>query len=123
MLNNSNMAASTYDIDLEQGSTYSTVFTYTDSDGDAVNISGFTARMQVRSVYSVAGPAISLTTSGGGGIVLGGAAGTVTVTVSDAVSAKIIPKNYVYDIELVSSGGVVTKLIRGKIKVLPEVTR
>lgn len=117
------MAASTYDIDLEQGSTYSTVFTYTDSDGDAVNISGFTARMQVRSVYSVAGPAISLTTSGGGGIVLGGAAGTVTVTVSDAVSAKIIPKNYVYDIELVSSGGVVTKLIRGKIKVLPEVTR
>jgi hypothetical protein len=117
------MAASTYDIDLEQGSTYSTVFTYTDSNSAAVNLTGFTARMQVRSVYSVTGPAISLTTNGGGGIVLGGAAGTVTVTVSATVSASLVPKNYVYDIELVSSGGVVTKLIRGKMKVLPEVTR
>jgi len=123
MVNNTPMAASTYDIDLEQGSTYSTVFTYTDSNGAAVNLTGFTARMQVRSVYSVTGPAISLTTNGGGGIVLGGAAGTVTVTVSATVSASLVPKNYVYDIELVSSGGVVTKLIRGKMKVLPEVTR
>jgi hypothetical protein len=123
MVNNTPMAASTYDIDLEQGSTYSTVFTYTDSNGAAVNLTGFTARMQVRSVYSIDGPAISLTTNAGGGIALGGAAGTVTVTVAATVSANLVPKNYVYDIELVSAGGVVTKLIRGKMKVLPEVTR
>jgi hypothetical protein len=123
MINNTPMAASTYDIDLEQGSTYSTVFTYTDSNGAAVNLTGFTARMQVRAVYAASGPSISLTTSAGGGISLGGAAGTVTVTVPAATSANLVAKNYVYDLELVSAGGVVTKLIRGKMKVLPEVTR
>jgi hypothetical protein len=42
------MAATTYDILIEQGATYSQVITYKES-GAAVNLTGYTARMQVRS--------------------------------------------------------------------------
>jgi hypothetical protein len=42
------MAATTYDILIEQGATYSQVVTYKES-GVAVNLTGYTARMQVRS--------------------------------------------------------------------------
>jgi hypothetical protein len=55
------MAATTYDILIEQGATYSQVITYKES-GAAISLVGYTARMQVRSTLESAEALIELTT-------------------------------------------------------------
>lgn len=55
-------------------------------------------------------------------IVLGGSAGTVVISLSDEVTADLTPATYVYDLELTSSTGDVTRLIQGAFVVDPEVT-
>ncbi len=110
-----------YDITLVQGSTFSQVFTWRDSSGDLVNLTGYTARMQAREAVEAADTFISLTTENGG-ISLGGAAGTITLSIT-AVATAAITKNGVYDIELVSGGGIVTRLLQGNIILSKEVTR
>ena len=65
---------------------------------------------------------LTLTTENGR-IALGGAAGTVTLTVSAADTAGLTAGNGVYDLELISSGGVVTRLIEGSYSIVREVTR
>jgi hypothetical protein len=71
------MAATTYDILIEQGATYSQVITYKES-GAAISLVGYTARMQVRSTLESAEALIELTTANGR-IALGGSAGTITL--------------------------------------------
>ena len=56
-------------------------------------------------------------------ISLGGAAGTITLTISATDTAALsAPQNGVYDLELVS-GSTVTRLVQGTFLVTPEATR
>lgn len=103
-----------------QGATFTRTLTWK-IDGAAVNLTGYTARMQVRKSASSATTYVSLTSSSG--ITLGGAAGTITISISAAQTSDIPEGAYVYDLELVSSGGVVTRLVGGKFSVTAEVTR
>lgn len=114
------MAAASYDIFCEQGATLSLALTYRDSDGDLVNLTGYTARLQVRESVNAASTLVSLTSSSG--ITLGGSAGTIQITLSATTTAGLPKGTYVYDLELVS-GGTVTRLLKGKFTVDPEVTR
>ena len=110
-----------YDIVADQGATYSQVFTWKDSDGDPVSLVGWTGRMQVRSRVPSATTVLDLTTANGG-VTLGGAAGTVTVSVSAADMADVDAGVYTYDIELVN-GSTVERLVMGTFTVRGEVTR
>jgi hypothetical protein len=114
--------AGTYNITCNQGATFSRTITWTDSAKNAIDITGYTARMQVRTAANAASTVLELTTSNNR-ISLGGAAGTVTLTVDAATTANLTPALYVYDLELVSGGGVVTRLIEGNFNVKAEVTR
>ena len=115
------MIAAVYNMLIDQGATFSRVLTYKDDAGSAVNLTGYTARMQVRDTYDAAGVALNLTTENGG-ITLGGTAGTITLAAAATATAAIEAKPYVYDLELVS-GSVVSRLIQGTFNVRPEVTR
>jgi hypothetical protein len=115
------MSNSTYDISAQQGSDYSVTLTYKDSNGAAVNLTGYTARMQVRRVASSPYVYLSLTSSSG--MTLGGAAGTVAISIPAVALASIPAGAYVYDVELVSAGGAVVKPIVGSFTVSAEVTR
>lgn len=106
---------------LPQGGTWEVSLTYKASNGTPVNLSGYTARMQVRSSYSSPTAVLSLTDTAG--ITLGGADGTVQIAVSATTSATIEAAQYVYDLEVVSGGGTVTRLVQGTFTVTPEVTR
>jgi hypothetical protein len=110
-----------YDIVADQGATYSQVFTWKDSNGDPVSLVGWTGRMQVRSRVPSATTVLDLTTANGG-VTLGGAAGTVTVSVSAADMADVDAGVYTYDIELVN-GSTVERLVMGTFTVRGEVTR
>jgi len=50
----------------EQGATYSKLFTLTNSAGDLIDLTGYTARLQVREKYSSEVKLLDLTTENGG---------------------------------------------------------
>lgn len=114
--------AGTLNLLCDAGATFTRTLTWRDAADALVDLSGYTGRMQVRADVESTSTILSLTTSNGG-ITLGGAAGTVLITVSATESATLTAGDYVYDLELVSAGGTVTRLVQGQFTVRPEVTR
>lgn len=116
------MAAATYDFDIEQGATLLKPIVWKDSSGTPVNLTGYTAKMQVR--QSVASPDILLEMSTANSkIQLTPSTGTITLVFSAATTAAIAWKRGKYDLELTSADGTVTRLIEGQISVSQEITR
>ena len=87
-----------------------------------VDLTGCTARMQVRSEVESPTPLLDLTTENGG-IALGDTAGTVDLLVSDEDTAAIVWESGVFDLEIEHPSGEVTRLAEGSVSVSPEVTR
>jgi hypothetical protein len=86
------------------------------------DISGYTARMQLR--RSLADSTILLDlTSGAGQLLVGTANGLVTLTLTATATAALSFATAVYDLELVSGSGVVDRIAQGKITLSKEVTR
>lgn len=116
------MSAGILNLTVEQGTTFSQRLTWK-INSNAVDLTGYTARMKVRVPNRRdKEPLLSFTTSTGGGITLGGSAGTIDISISAATTAALVPAKYTYDLELVSSGGVVTRLVKGTFIVVAEVT-
>lgn len=118
------MPAGLYDMVCEQGATFSRPITWKDAAGDPVNLTGFTARMQVRPSVRSEELLLDLT-SANGGIVFTSprSSGKLEVVLSAATTTDLTPGTYVYDIEVVSLTNVVTRLLEGKFVVKAEVTR
>ena len=114
--------AAKYDIVMDQGATFSKAITWQDSQSFPVNLTGYTARMQIRGEVDSSTAALSLTTENSR-IALGGTAGTITLTVAATDTAAVSAGEYVYDLELVSGSGTVTRLLQGCFTVDGEVTR
>ena len=78
--------------------------------------------MQVRETVTSQDFLLELTTENSR-IALGGALGTITLSVASNITAQLLPGQYVYDLELVSGGGQKTTLVGGNFKVKAQVTR
>lgn len=115
------MPAGIYDFIIERGETFTRVITWKDENSTAINLTGYTARMQLRGSRGEPSLALSLTTENSG-ISLGGIAGTITITISASQTASFESRSYVYDLELVAGSGAVTKLLKGVISIAREVT-
>jgi hypothetical protein len=113
------ISPATYNITAYQGATYKLNMTWA-VGGTAVNLTNYSAAMQVRENPQATAVILNLTS--GTGITLGGTAGTIGVNVSAATMGSVIPGNYVYDLEL-NSGSEVTRLIQGLFAIQAEVTR
>jgi len=112
--------AGEYNFTIEQGATFNLLMTWR-IDNVAVNLTGYIARLQARIDVDETDTILSLTT--GAGITLGGAAGTISLD-QTATQTAVLPKGeYVYDLELQSSGGIVTRLLQGELNISAEVTR
>lgn len=108
-----------------QGATFSRTITWKNAANAAYDLTGYTARMHVREAVESASTVITLTTANSR-ITLGSNAATkgqITLTISAADTANLTPAIYVYDLEVVSGGGVVDRLIEGNFVVKAEVTR
>ena len=114
------MAASTHDFEIEQGTDYDKPLVWKDSTGNPVDLSGYTARMQLRPSILSDTVLINLTTENGG-ITLGGNTGEITLHFTEANTSPLV-KGGVYDLEMVI-GGKVKRLVQGTITVSREVTR
>jgi hypothetical protein len=112
--------ADTYDITIDAGSTYQLSVLWKDDSAVAINLTGYSARMHIR--REIDDETTILELSSGSGLTLGGSAGTVAVEIA-ATDTVDLSGVYVYDLEVESGGGVVTRLIQGVITINPEVTR
>lgn len=115
------MVAGVYNLVIEQGSTFVKILTYK-VNNQIVDLTNYTARMQLRSNIESSATVIELTTENGR-ISLGGVNGTITLTISATDTANLDDTNGVYDLEIVSSGGIVTRLLKGTFIIDGEVTR
>ena len=115
------MAAGTLDFTIEQGATFNLLLTWK-IDGTPVNITNWTARLAARVDGEDTEVILSLTTSNGG-LTLGGAAGTISLNQTATQTALLPGGTYVYDLELISAVGAVTRLVQGELNISPEVTR
>jgi hypothetical protein len=117
------MAAATVNLTIQQGTTWSQSIQWKTGDpATAVNLTGYTARMQLRPVVTSGTVALSLT-SPSSGIAITAATGTFTLSATATTTAAITAGRYVYDLEAVSSGGQVTRVCEGVVTVSAEVTR
>ncbi len=139
------------DLHIRQGETWSYVFTKRDAAGAAVDLTGYSARAAIKTgIRGLIGAYLSTGADGvGGAIALGGATGTVTLSMTSAQSAALgdicgletfrrayrdliswtgpwwhrrMVARFIYDLELVSPGGVVTRELEGPVHVRLEVT-
>lgn len=116
------MSAATYDFEIEQGSTLIRPIVWKDSSGNPINLSGYSAKMQVRQSVSSDDVLLELSTANGK-ITLGTTNGTITLVLTATETAAIQWRSGRYDLELTSSGSVVTRLLQGVISISKEVTR
>lgn len=120
---------------IDQGETYRLFISYAlppseDEPQVPIDITGCSARMQVREKYG-SPVLVELTTEEGGGIVLVGEEGKINITISDvqtdamgARAGSTRPRTEaVYDLELVFPSGDVQRVVQGVIEIDPNITR
>jgi hypothetical protein len=102
---------------IDQGTDYTITVDVTDSAGDVLDLTGFTATAQVRKTYTSSSLSATFTTS------INAAAGQVTISLTDTQTSALQAGRYVYDLNIESGGGIKTRVIEGQAVVTPGVTR
>jgi hypothetical protein len=112
-----------YPITIHPGATFRLDVGWEDEDGNAIDLTAYVGRAQVRARAGADQVAlefaVSIDPSPGEGEL------PIKVQATDEETSEVsLPANRgVWDLELVSSGGEVTRLLYGDVKVIPEVTR
>jgi len=101
---------------LDQGTDFSAVIDLTDTDGNPYNLLGFTVASQMRKNYA-SRTAFEFTTQSSG------ATGRISLSMPNTVTQDIDPGRYLYDVEITSSGGTITRVVEGVVTVNPGITR
>ena len=116
------MLAGKYNMVCDQGSTFERIIEIKDAEGVLFPLTGYSARMQIRSTIDSSTSLLELT-SANGRISINSALGTITVALTPALTAGLT-KGGVYDLEIVkTSDGQVHKVLRGEFRLEKEVTR
>lgn len=109
------------DITYQVGGTFKMIMTWQDQNGNPVDLTNYTADMKIKpSTGSSTVLHESSTTNGE--IVLGGTAGTITITTTAATTAAFSWITAVYDLKMTDGSGFVTYLVAGKAMLNPQVT-
>lgn len=116
------MTAATRNFVIEQGATFKQRIVWKDSSSVPVNLTGYSARMQARRSKTATEVLVELTTANGR-IALGGAAGTIDLTIPADVTDTFTWTRGLFDLELVKPNGEVVRLLRGEFTVSSGVTR
>lgn len=103
-----------YDFELNKNVTFSRVFTYTDENGVAINLTGYTAAFRARPSSDYGADTIVKT-----GLTINAAAGQITLKIDPADTANIGDSDLIYSI-LLTIGSDVFPFLIGKIKMVEK---
>ena len=102
---------------IDQGSDFTATITVSNESGTVINLTDYTGRGQMRkSPFTSTYHAFTVTVSDP-------EAGEVTLAMNSSTTAAITAGRYLYDVEVVSSGGTVTRIVEGIATVTPEITK
>ena len=122
------MTTNTKDIAMDQGSTFTYVFTLLNATGAVFDLTGYDARLQVRKTFGATSSLISCTLANG----------KLSITAPNIINLNLLPSDTsgirfnavdddtldcVYDLEIVSPASAVYKPARGTFTLNREVTR
>lgn len=126
------MRAGKYDMTCEQGTTFIRTLAVLQPDlendptGDTfeiMDLTGYTARMQVRRTIENTNKMLELTTANGSlDVTFQDQSNVIRIYLPADVTASVTTSG-VYDLELINQGGEVSRLVEGNFIVVPEVTR
>jgi len=111
-----------YDITADKGAVLTRSVALKSAQRKPVDITGYTGRMHIRETIS-ATEIIETQTTENGRITINGTAGEILITIPGPEMETVDAGEYVYDLEIESPEGEVTRVINGKFEVRPEVTR
>lgn len=123
------MPAGVCNLIIEQGTSFSRTITLTDSQvvPVAINLTGYTARAQMRTAANAVDIVATFACT-----IAAPLTGTIALTLTDEQTSAIptVGKTaydkltkYVWDMEIESAGGEVTRILNGIVEVSPEVTK
>ena len=103
---------------IDQGATFSSDVTVKDANGNAFDLTGYTAVAKMAKGYNSTRTRTTMTTT----INADPTTGIVTLSLTATETAALdAPARYVYDLEI-TSGATVTRVIEGIINIRPNVT-
>lgn len=103
---------------IDQGASFSSDVTVKDANGNAFNLTGYTAAAKMAKGYQSTKTRTSFTTA-----ITTPTSGVVTLSLTPAQTTALDAERYVYDLEItLTSTGAVTRVIEGIITVRPQVT-
>jgi hypothetical protein len=125
------MASGKYSFTVEQGSTFERQLTYQDSNGVPIDLTSYSARMQIRPSPGSATLYLTLSSSlrpDGTGLNMNGltgmnptTSGTIGIVISAATSSLLTFDEAAYDLEIYSAS-YASRIIEGRVKLSKEVT-
>lgn len=101
---------------IDAGSTYSNIITVTASNGQALNLSGYTVASQIRKSFQ-SSVAYTFTSS-----IHDAANGKIRLQLTATASEDIPPGRWLYDVEI-TSGATKTRVVEGIVTVSPQITQ
>lgn len=101
---------------VDQGSSFTAAIDLADTGGGVFNLTGYTVAAQMRKNYT-SSVATTFVTSHTGVL------GKINLVLSATTTAAIEPGRYLYDVEITSSGGTITRVVEGIVTVTPGMTR
>jgi len=102
---------------IDQGATFSSDVTVKDANGNAFDLTGYTAAAKLAKGFASTRTRTDFTTT----IAADATSGVVTLSLTATQTAALDAERYVYDLEI-TSGATVTRVIEGIISVRPQVT-
>lgn len=114
--------AGKYTLNVQQGSTHNEHFEFQDADGDPLDLSGCSARAQIR--YGFDGALVCEMTTANTKLEIDEANGYIDMSIPDTETAAFPTGEALrWDLEVVTGAGEVYRYLEGPVVVYPEVTQ
>lgn len=114
------MTAANYDFQIEQGATFKRVLELKDSSNVAINLTGYSAKMQIRQQVD---SAVITELTNSSGLAITPLLGKIEINISATATLAYTFEFATYDLIITSAGGEVTRIIEGSITLDPAVTK
>jgi hypothetical protein len=102
---------------VDAGSDYSNIITVSSTNGQPLNLSGYTVASQMRKSYS-SSTVYAFTAS-----VYDASNGKVRLQLSASNSSAIPAGRWLYDVEITSTAGAKTRVVEGIVTITPQITQ
>jgi hypothetical protein len=110
--------AAVANLSIDQGATFTSDITVKDINGNVFDLTGYTANAKMAKGYSSTRTRTVISTT----FATDRTTGVLTISLTANQTATLDAERYVYDVEITSSAGSVTRVLEGIITVRPEVS-